>query len=183
VLEREIQATLDTIQGSNNPEIHHYHYGTHPGVRFYIKTILPGPIILNNDTYKIWKFWKDLEKKHSELIKLVKRAYDWQGNKLLGWWTIWLDQRIDIVWNYSADTGFDYNMVDYEIGLKLSADKSLSWFDALTNRLHPDDKVCYRQLEEVADFLKSYTSDELAKKNRKILKVLDNDQISDEAAD
>lgn len=183
MLEREIQATLDTIQGSNNPEVHHYHYGSHPGINFYIKTILPGPIILNNNTYKIWKFWKDLEKKYPQLIKLVERAYDWQGSKLIGWWTIWLNQKIDIIWTYTDKDGFDYEIVDYEIGLKLSAEKSLSWFDALTDRLHPDDKVCYSQLEEVADFLKSHTSDDLAKKNRTNLKVIDNDQISDETSD
>ena len=183
MLEREIRATLDTIQGSNNPEIHHYHRGSHPGVSFYIKTILPGPIILNNNTYKIWKFWKELEKEHPELIKLVERAYDWQGNKLIGWWTIWLNQKVDIIWNYTDHTGFSYKIVDYELGLKLSADKSLSWFDTLTDRLQPDDKVCYSQLKEVADFLKSYTSDDLAKKNRTKLKVIDNDQISDETSD
>ena len=180
MIDREIKATLDTIKGSKNPEIHHFNYGSHPGIKFYIKTILPGPIILNDNTHKIWKFWKDLSIQHSKLIILVERAYDWQGNRLRGWWTIWLNQKIDIIWSYSEENGFDYNIVDYEIGLKHSADKSLSWFDTLTDRHHPDDILCYEQLEEVASFLKSYTSEKSANLHRTNLKVLENDKISDE---
>jgi hypothetical protein len=182
VIDKTLDATLDIIYGTSNPEIHHYHKGSHPGIAFYIKTIMPGPSILNEETYILWRSWCAIHEKHSQLIRLVDKAYDWQGATLPGWWTIWLDQRIDITWNFTIESGFEFEIIDYADGLKISASKSLNWFNAISNRHQTNDIVCYDRIEEITEFLGTYTTDKSANEKRANLRVIENDKIHDETS-
>ncbi len=184
MLSNEIEQTLHTITGSKNPEIYHYQRGSHPGVKWYIKTIIPGYGMLTDDSYPLWAMWRFLTEHYPHLIKIINSAYDWQGNLLTGWWTIWLDQRIDIRVKWSKEDGFDWKLVDYEDGLKLSAEDISSMISTLFDDRHTEQETLqFKQLNYILDFLRTYTTDKRSKENRKKLKVIENDQISDEAAD
>lgn len=176
----ELKAALDTIEGSTNPEIHHYRRGSHPGIKYYIKTILPGPYIINKDTAPIWKFWNELSCVHPRLIKLIECAYDWEGNSINGWWTIWLENRIDIQWTFLKTSVIDYKIVEYEIGLKLSAETAVDTLNSITNRHSEDDHACYEKLKDISLFLSTYTSDDMAERKRKKFMVISDDNLQDD---
>ena len=135
MLDNSLQTVLDTIQEAINPEIYHFRYGTHPGRKYYIKTIIPGPNIINDDTYVFWQFWETLANRYPRVVRLIDHAFDWQGNKIEHWWTIWLEERIDIIWSWSRTDGIDFHLIDYDIGLKYSGVKALEVFKGNVDRL------------------------------------------------
>lgn len=180
----DIEQTLQAITGSKNPEIYHYQHGSHPGIKWYIKTIIPGTGILNDDTYTLWTMWRHLSEHFSHLVKIVDIAYDWDGSLINQWWTIWLDQRIDVRVSWTRELGFNWKLVDYEDGLKLSAIEISSIVNNMcNNRLTEQELLKYKQLSYILEFLKTYTTDKRSKENRKTLKVIENDQIFNETTD
>ena len=183
MLGTNLQAVLDTIQQATNPEIYHFRKGSHPGAKFYIKTIIPGPKIINDDTYVFWQFWETLANRYPRIVKLVDRAYDWHGDIIPDWWTIWLEERIDILWTWSRTEGIDFHLIDYDIGIKYSGKRALTLIKEDIDRLSPEDQLCFDQIEEIANFLETYTSERQAEQNRKNLKVIENEQIHDQTCD
>ena len=181
--ESKLNATLETIKGSKNPEIHHYHYGHHPGPKWYIKTILPGPKILNEQTMPLFAAWRSLANKMPSAIRLTDIAFDWQGDNLHGWWTIWLNNDIDIVWTWDKNLGLTSKIVEFDYGLKenITCIEHLVPVDNI-DRQDTNENVSYQTLREIIDFLGSYTSDKQSQLNRNKLKVLSQDEICAETA-
>jgi hypothetical protein len=181
VQDSKLTATLDTIKGSKNPEIHHFHYGCHPGPKWYIKTILPGPKILNEQTMPLFAAWRNLANKLPASVRLSDIAFDWQGCSLQGWWTIWLDNSIDITWGWDEEQGLVWKIVDFDDGLKQSIDciEQVVSIETL-DRQAKDDSVSYQTLKEIIDFLGSYTSEKQCQINRKNLRILSQDEIYSE---
>lgn len=181
VLERQLDAELNTILDSKNPEIHHYHRGSHPGARWYIKTILPGPALLTNTSDILFSTWKRISEKHRNLVRIVDSAYDWQGDVLPGWYTIWLDNGIDITWGIEHGSEMHYVIVDIDTGLKISAAESRKWMDSnLMNRQSGDHSLSYDRLREITDFLETHTSEKRSQENRRNLRILETDEICSE---
>lgn len=181
VLEEQLNAALNTILDSKNPEIHHYHRGSHPGARWYIKTILPGPLLLTDATRFLFSTWKCIGEKHRNLVRITETAYDWQGDVLHGWWTIWLDNGIDITWDISAGMDMNHVIIDIDMGLKISATEARNWMDSnLINRQSGDHCISYDRLCEITDFLSTYTSEKRSQENRRNLRILDTDEICSE---
>lgn len=179
MLDLEPDNILDTIEGSKNPEIHHYNHGVHPGLRWSIKTILPGPDLVSTETSILFNFWNGIQRKHPYLVRITKLAFDWNGVRLDGWWTIWVQDRIDIIWNQTED-GFSYHIVDREVGLKAS---SRSLVQILDSRHTAGDQSSYNVLLGIAEFIKTYTGDHQSKINRSKIRVLDNGDLFDETND
>lgn len=181
----EIEQTLETIIGSTNPEIYHFQRGSHPGIKWYIKTIIPGYRLLTDDTYTLWAMWRHLTEHFPNLVKITNIAYYWDGKSIPGWWTIWLDQKIDIRVSWSREAGFDWKMVDYDIGLKMSAVEieALLETNYLNDRLSNLDVIHYKQILYILEFLKTYTPDKRSKANRKKIRVIEDAEIFDETID
>lgn len=179
MIDQGLENTLHTIRDLKNPEIHHYHRGKHPGIKWYIKTIIPGPKILNNDTYVLYNLWKHLESRWPKLIRLIECAYDWQGDSIPYWYTVWLNERIDVRISWNRNDGFSWNIVDYEIGLNSSANDALEIIDnSLTAARHSQQStVCYNELCNILEYLKTWTSDKKAKTNRQNFRIIDYDEI------
>ena len=133
--------------------------------------------MVNDDTYVFWQFWETLAKRYPRIIKLVDCAYDWAGNTIEDWWTIWLEERIDVVWSWSRTDGIDFHLIDYDIGLKYSGKKAMSVLSDSIDRLSPEDSVCFNQLQEISDFLFAYTSERMAEVNRKKLHIIEDDHV------
>jgi hypothetical protein len=174
---------ISTVEGYRNPEIHHYHHGSHPGSTWHIKTILPGPTVLNDDTHVLFSFWRRLQENHPNLVLLGKQAYDWQGNLIPSWWTIWLDEKVDIIWSWSRENGFEYEFVDFEIGLKASATLISSMIGGDDSRLSTRKSASYKRLHEIAEFLRTYTTDKQSRAKRANLRVITNDEVLAETTD
>ena len=184
VQEKELEVTLDTIEGSQNPEIYHAQRGVHPGQRWWIKTIIPGSKILNDDTHPLFLFWHALQGRNPRLIRITNKAFDWNGNLIENWCTVWCDIKIDVDWTYSRLNGFEYEIVDYDIGIKKSAEKLKEWINADLDIRQIDQRpVSYDRLQEIAEFLRTFTAESRSQKNRSMLRVLENEQIQSQAVD
>lgn len=184
MLDRELNAVISTIEAGRNPEIHHYNRGSHPGLGWYIKTVSPGPDIITDETFMIHQFWKRVSGNHPRLVRLVDSAYDWSGTPIRGWWTVWLNDRIDVKWQYDPSDGFDYHIVDYDQGLKSSAKNMREIIDGLLrSRPTDDNSVSYERLAEIVEFLRTYTTDQRSKQNRAKLRIIADDQIHIETTD
>jgi hypothetical protein len=181
VLDIEIESALSTIEDCYNPEIHHYQHGTHPGIKWYIKTVLPGPLILNSETIPLFDFWKSIERRHKGRVLLTDVAYNWSGIAVTNWWTIWLHEKIDISWSWSADSGFGYQVIDHDIGLKNSGSLIEALLSTTDDRLPIRSRISYAKLLNIASFLKTYTSDQRSKQNRSKMRVIHHDEIFPEA--
>lgn len=179
MLDHEIDVAFATINGLKNPEIHHYQHSTHPGAKWYIKTIIPGPSILTADTKVFLDFWQRMQIGHPYLVSLTDSAFMWSGEKMQNWWTVWLNDRIDIDWNWDASTGIDYRIVEFDTGLKSSGAKLINWL--ITNwqldRLTDEQRINYEYLYNIAEFIKTYTSNIQSIKNRANLRVIEHEEI------
>lgn len=176
--ETELNVALNTIEGSTNPEVYHAQNGTHPGRRWYIKTIIPGPKILNDDTHPLFLFWQTLQSRHTKMVRMSDTAFDWKGNIVKNWWTMWLDEKIDINWTYTRNDGFDYEIVDNDIGMKKTAEKLDLWLNEDIDTRHINNlPISYERLHEITEFLRTFTTEHRSQLNRSKLRVLDNDQI------
>ena len=162
--------TVRTIDHLKNPEIHHYNNGSHPGVSWYIKTIIPNATP-DSAVYAISRFWEKLQELHPRLVKIGNSAYDWDGSKIDGWCTVWVNVRIDLSVSWSDNKGFEYKIVDFDEGLKISAGKLLKW---LENSSFPDGcSAEYSRLLEISSFLQTHTVEEKSRKKRSQLRVLE----------
>jgi hypothetical protein len=174
VLDRELDNTLDTISGFKNPEIYHYQRGIHPGLHWYIKTIIPSTSLIEPNVKNICKMWEEVQIRLPILMTVTDTAIDWNDNVISGWKTIWLNNSIDI----EITSNFDWKIVDYDIGLK----HSMVWIsslldDMIASRQTNNISVSYEKLQEIVNFLKTYTTDYRSKENRSKLRVISDDQI------
>jgi hypothetical protein len=150
----------NVLRTHRNPEIWHYSASLHPGVNWYIKTILPNHPANNNAT-DIVRFWHKLESLYPKQILITETAFDWNGNKIQFCNTIWLNKKIDIKIKIDDLGKFDYDILDYDEGLHDSA-KELLLLEPLTP-----------ELLDAVEFLIRFTPDKKSKLLRSKLKVLD----------
>lgn len=177
MLDRELNHTVGTILGSKNPEIHHYHQRSHPGAKWYIKTILPNINIIAEDAYPILLEWQKIIKKNKNLICITDIAYDWSGDRIPNWSTIWLNNRIDVIWNFE-DNAINWQVVDVDVGFKTSATTAMQWVKTnLSSRQSHPSAIDFDNLCEIANFLKTYTSEKHSKNLRAQLRVIDSNEI------
>lgn len=177
MLDIEIESALNIIEDCYNPEIHHYQQGKHPGLKWYIKTVLPGPSIIDRETRPLFDFWRSLENRHSKHVRLTESAYNWSGMIVPGWWTIWLDERIDISWSWSTERGFDYQIIDHDLGLKNSGALIETLLSASDIRHPSHSGISYLRLLNIANFLKTFTSEKKSRENRSKIRIMHDDEI------
>lgn len=178
----EFEKILTTITECKNPEIHHHQHGSHPGIKWYIKTVIPGFNMLTDETYQLWSMWNYLSDHFPNLIKITKVSYNWDGKIIPGWWTIWLDQKIDIRVIWDKKDGFNWKMVDFDAGLNLSAiDIEQLFVNNIDNRLSKENTAQYKEIHSILEFLKTYTIKR--KDNKKRIRVIENAKILNETID
>lgn len=170
MLDHDLSNALKTITDSRNPEIHHYHRGLHPGLGWYIKTIVPGPSD-NKDIDALHYEWRDFQITNRNMVRLSHHAYDWSGCQIHGWWTVWLHESIDVIWRMADDGKMRFSMVSFNHGLNLSAELIKQWLRSTA----PDDTRSHGNLEEIAEFLRTYTSEPVSRENRKRMRIISND--------
>lgn len=172
MFEKETKILLDSARSLTNPEIHHYNAGTHPGVSWYIKTVIPVSGS-NHINCQLFDIWKNIELKHEKLARIESTAIDWYGNVINGWGTVWLDRDIDVIIYTEEKTGqLSYRLTDYNSGLNESGKNLLTWFrdnleqQGLITGEHSD------KIHDVAAFLSTFTGKTKSMRNRNKIKVL-----------
>jgi hypothetical protein len=153
----------DILSTRSNPEIKHYQAYTHPGVNWYIKTVLPDN--RTDDSAYLNKFWDRLEDLYPKIIRITDLAFDWNGNRIDYCRTIWLRKEVDIIVTF--DNGkLDYSLIDYDEGLNISAKN-------LINETEGD-------LKKAMELIASFTPESVSDKKRKNFKVIDNEPLDKE---
>jgi hypothetical protein len=181
VQENDFDSTIASILDSINPEIHHYRHDRHPGYKWYIKTIIPGQEVLTECTYQIYTSWQDFCNRHANIACLTNIAYDWQGQIIQGWWTLWLDTRIDVKWSWQPDQHLSCTVVDFAEGLQKSGIESRDWLLSLAqSRQSFNGNLCFDSLLQIANFVKTWTNETQSRKNREKFKVIDLNEKRDE---
>lgn len=168
MFEKEVRSLLNSPRSLKNPEIHHYNLGSHPGVSWYIKTVIP---ISGRDwsENRMTLFWKTIELQHGNIVRISNVALDWYGNTIDGWGTVWLDRDVDIVVKMDESTGnVSHVLTDYNSGLNESGARLLEWI----NQQGPTFLEELGKLQDVAAFLSTFTGKTKSTNKRKKIKVL-----------
>jgi hypothetical protein len=147
-----------------NPEICHYQNNSHPGVNWWLKTVIPNHPS-NCYALDIVKFWNRLAKLYPTQILISDIAFDWNNNRIDYCQSIWLNKKIDIKVKIDEDGDFDYDILDYDEGLYISAKELL-----LLNDLPIE-------LLDAVEFLIRLTPENKSKILRSKIKVLDDIQL------
>lgn len=165
--ELDIQEAFGIIETSKNPEIHHYNHGFHPGARWYIKTIIPDRKIIQDSCLPLVDAWWTFAEQNASVIRITDVSFNWNGDRIPGWNTIWLDQRIDVSWYCDRDTP-TFKIIEHDAGIRSSAEKLNLYFDQATG-----DQDEIEKLREVAAMLGSYASKDHITKKRATIRVLE----------
>lgn len=161
----------EILDSSIPPEITHYRQGHHPGVGWWLKTVVP-----NSDSLDLLRLWMALSQKHSGLIAITSWAYDWQENVIANCSSIWIREGTDVDLRVKHQ---EYTYVIYPFD-----DATNSWGTRLRRQLNsyrakmPNnfDKGSWHNLLQVANLLKQWTTERQAQVKRKAWKVVSNSE-------
>ncbi len=162
------------ISKNKNPEFWHAYNNTHPGPEWSIKTIIPKPEFADDNIKYILYGWVDLYIKHPTLVTWTKEAFDWNGNNLAEWQTIWIKNGYDVIReNTKCEGKQGFKLTTLTFGkdevlesivdnLKLQIDKTMD----------KTDEEEYTKLLEIVEAMLSNNEHEIQEK-RKNIKVVE----------
>jgi hypothetical protein len=163
----------DTLIAGDNPEIWHADNLTHPGLAWSIKTVIPKPEYADNDTVDIVQLYHRIAEAKYNFVKITPEAFNWNGDVLTEWDTVWVKRGWDIEF-VELDDSLTYNIVS---SAKTSTDIAKSLIDSISKQLAKLDTIEEREqlldLIEACEILSSMTSDYESKKLRSNFRVID----------
>ena len=166
--------TLDAIKTRLNPEIWHVKYMSHPGIGWNIKTILPEISIANDNMKLIIMAWINMCAQFSTIVTWTDVTYDWEGNKILNWQTIWIKDGYDIIEGHDIDNNLVLRLTKANPGQEpiiLKLIDNLKWQIAqCTNNANIKE---LEDLLEITESLLTQTSDAVSRAKRNKIKVID----------
>ncbi len=165
---------IETLVATDNPEIWHADNLTHPGLSWSIKTIIPKPEFADNDTVNIVQFWHKLASTKFNLVKITHDTFNWTGNLLPQWDTIWIKRGWDIEISSSTD-GTLYHKVCSSS--KTSAQIAETLIDNIGKQLAKLENIEEREelldLIEACEVMLSMTTDYESARMRSNFRVID----------
>jgi hypothetical protein len=175
--EWDFSGALNVIKSGINPEMWHAKNGSHPGFGWNIKTVIPKPIYASIDSRNIIASWNIVCAQYPDIIKITDESYDWAGNNLIEWQTVWIKEGFDIVNDTPTNNANPlYKTIMSTINSKTDMKNII---DTIRSQmLKSTDEQLKQELSElleIAEVIESQTSEQVSKNNRKNLKVLDND--------
>lgn len=172
MFEQEAKLLLESLKRLRNPEIYHYNAGTHPGISWYIKTVIPAYDV-DGEAKKVVDLWRDLSSLHENLVKINDVAFDWNGNRINGWQTVWIDHDIDVILGNPEGSGnFLYEIVDYDTGLNLAGKRAYKWIMDAWDGSNMLSRDLIDELKTISSFLSTFTGKTKILQNRKKIRVL-----------
>ena len=168
---------LDVIKNSTNPEIWHVRNNTHPGIGWSIKTVIPKPEYSAKESRDLIYGWVNLCAKHINHVTWTDAAYDWDGNNLDEWQTMWVRDGFDVIPSDTVTGGIpDLKLITAVKGVEPAIE---SVIDNLRSQLaqsnNASEQAELTELLEIAEALLTQTSDTASKTRRKNMKVVDED--------
>lgn len=165
-----LSGVLGVIETGVPPEIMHFRKGTHPGKNWWLKTVVP----LQQDT-RITSIWMHISRMHPALVLLTPTAYDWYGEIISGFQSVWIKENLDLELLVKKRI-FDYNIVSFAEGFNNSGQKLqkiVESHQATMPHLCSDDE--WSELSTVTEFMSAWTTDAQARQKRKTLRKLELD--------
>ena len=164
---------IETLISGDNPEIWHADNLTHPGLAWSIKTVIPKPEHADNDTVDIIQLYHKIAETKYNFVRILPEAFDWNGNRLNEWDTVWVKRGWDI--DFVEENGvMTYNIVS---STKTATDIAKSLIDSISTQLAKLETIEAREelldLIEACEILSSMTSDYESKKLRSNFRVID----------
>ena len=169
--------TLDIVKNGTNPEIWHVRNNTHPGIGWSIKTVIPKLQFCQNAQKDLVYGWANLCAKHVTMVTWTDAAYDWDGNNLNEWQTMWVRDGFDVIPADTVTAGIkDLKLVTVTKGREPAIESIIDNLRAQlaqSNNVSEQDELT--ELLEIAEAMLTQTSDSASKTRRKNMKVVDED--------
>jgi hypothetical protein len=174
----DFKGVYDIIKNKRNPEFWHTTNSSHPGIGWNIKTVIPKNEFATNDIKCIIHDWEDLCVIHSTLVTWCDAAFDWDGNKLNEWQTIWIRAGYDVILEDVQGEGIHrFKIVNYIPGqepiLASIVDNLKLQLGRTMDKMEEEE---YTNLLEIIEVLVQSNEYDVQEK-RKNIKVIDNDGI------
>ena len=170
----DFNGTLATIQDLPNPELWHVKNKTHAGIGWSIKTVIPKPAYADDSTSDIVHHWSLLCAFNAHLVTWTDAAYDWEGNSLEEWQTIWVKDGWDVILKKDKDGNLDHEIVPFERGTALLMENVI---DSLRSRMassyDANEQAELDQLIDLAEALIKQPSEQDVAALRKKIQVVD----------
>lgn len=164
---------LDVLINGDNPEIWHADNLSHPGLAWSIKTVIPKPEFVDNDTVDIVQLYHRIAETKCNFVKITPDAFNWTGDSLEEWDTVWVKRGWDIELIDRSGT-LDYSICS---STKTSTEIAKSLIDSIGKQLAKLDTIEAREelldMIEACEVLSSMTSDYESKKLRSNFRVID----------
>lgn len=165
---------IETLTATDNPEIWHADNLTHPGLSWSIRTVIPKIEFVDNDTVNIVQFWHKLAETAFNFVKITPEAFNWSGNLLPQWDTIWLKRGWDIEISELADGTLYYTVCNANT---TSAKIAETLIDSIGKQLakleNIEDREELLDLIEACEAMASLTTDYESDKLRSNFRVID----------
>lgn len=163
----------ETLTNCDNPEIWQADNLSHPGLIWSIKTVIPKPEFADNDTVDIIQLYHSAAEIKHNFVKITPDAFNWNGDKLPEWDTVWVKRGWDI--EISNHNGVLVSEIVNSTKTTVEIAKSL--IDSISKQLAKLDKIEDREelldMIEACEILTSTTSDYESKKLRSNFRVID----------
>ena len=163
-MEFDLSGTIETLHAHVNPEVWHYQRGTHPGLGWHIKSVLP------NGTYhpaaeNLYDQWHRMAHRNPAAVRITPTALDWNGSVIQGFSTIWLADANDV-----AHTNWQgLLLINHSNGLVQARARLLGLIDAQRSILDQERLLLVR----IVQMLGSKQNSVDTKLSAKGLKVID----------
>ena len=166
----------DVLKDKVNPEITHYQNGQHPGLGWYLKTIIP---CNNNGDCEINLAVNRLKMFHSHVVCTTPVAYNWEQAAIVGWHSLWIRDGRDIRFTHTGEGKINFEIWDQRELLMHEAEfYNIMIKDQMVKNKHNKNLVQdLKQLDQIASFLQNYSSDKTAKEQRSKFKVISGGKI------
>jgi hypothetical protein len=163
----------ETLTNHDNPEIWHADNLSHPGLVWSVKTVIPKPEFADNDTVDLIQLYHKIAETRYNFVKITPEAFNWNGDRLEEWDTVWIKRGWDI--EFADENGtLTYNICSYT---KTSTDIAKSLIDSIGKQLAKLDTIEEREelldMLEACEIMSSMTSDYESKKLRSNFRVID----------
>jgi len=173
--EWDFLGALDVIKNGINPEIWHVRNSSHPGIGWSIKTVIPKPQFAGIESRQVIEGWVTVCAEHPTFVTWTDDAYDWEGNLLKEWQTMWVRDGYDVDQQEHNDSVV-YKLVTAvkgrEPALELVIDRIRSQLAQSNDEANTAELT---ELLEIAEAMLTQTSDSDSRMRRKKLKVVDDD--------
>jgi hypothetical protein len=105
------EGIVDLLEENPHPEWHHVNAGSHPGEEFYLKTVCPDPALADLDIHGLGEAWHQFARDSKEHILITEQAFDWTGELIPGWNSVWLNMNYDVQYSLREPRGMAFRVL------------------------------------------------------------------------